>query len=84
MASCSCWEIAQSTIVKYMLPTSRRPPSQSWKTFRRNRDRDGVYGHSFAKRLRAIGIRDRPIAARSPWQNEPVERLIGSIRRECN
>lgn len=30
-----------------------------------------------------MGIRDRPIAARSPWQNAYVERLIGSVRREC-
>ena len=30
-----------------------------------------------------MGIRDRPIAPRSPWQNAYVERLIGSIRREC-
>jgi transposase InsO family protein len=30
-----------------------------------------------------MGIRDRPIAARSPWQNGHVERLIGSIQREC-
>jgi hypothetical protein len=30
-----------------------------------------------------MGIRDRPISARSPWQNEHAERLIGSIRREC-
>jgi transposase InsO family protein len=35
------------------------------------------------QRLRAMGIRDRPIAFRSPWQNAYVERLIGSIRREC-
>ena len=34
-------------------------------------------------RLRVMGIRDRPIAPRSPWQNGHVERLIGSIRREC-
>ena len=34
------------------------------------------------KRLKAMGIRDRPTAARSPWQNGHVERLIGSIRRE--
>jgi transposase InsO family protein len=33
--------------------------------------------------VRGIGIRDRPIAPRSPWQNGHVERLIGSIRREC-
>jgi transposase InsO family protein len=30
-----------------------------------------------------MGIRDRPIAPRSPWQNGYVERSIGSIRREC-
>jgi hypothetical protein len=47
------------------------------------RDRDRVYGGVFARRLRAMGIRDRPIAPRSPWQNGCVERLIGSIRRDC-
>jgi hypothetical protein len=35
------------------------------------------------RRLQAMGIRDRPITPRSPWQNGHVERLIGSIRREC-
>ncbi len=40
-------------------------------------------GANFVRRLRAMGIRDRPIAPRSPWQNAYVERLIGSIRREC-
>jgi transposase InsO family protein len=33
--------------------------------------------------LRAIGIRDKPIAPASPWQNGFAERIIGSIRREC-
>jgi transposase InsO family protein len=47
------------------------------------RDRDGAYGEAFRKRLRSMGIRDRPTAPRSPWQNAHVERLIGSIRREC-
>ncbi|SRR6266545_1421157 len=47
------------------------------------RDRDTSYGPVFVLRLRAMGIRDRPIAPRSPWQNAYVERLIGSIRREC-
>src|SRR6476619_2493112 len=47
------------------------------------RDRDGAYGQVFIRRLGAMGIRDRPIAARSPWQNGYAERLIGSIRREC-
>jgi hypothetical protein len=30
-----------------------------------------------------MGIRDRPTMPHSPWQNGHVERLIGSIRREC-
>ena len=38
---------------------------------------------AFRKRLGAMGIRDRPTAPRSPWQNAHVERLVGSIRREC-
>ena len=47
------------------------------------RDRDRSYGAVVTRRLRAMRIRDRPIAPRSPWQNGHVERLIGSIRREC-
>ena len=47
------------------------------------RDRDGAYGDVFKRRLCAMGIRDKPTAPRSPWQNEHCERLIGSIRREC-
>jgi transposase InsO family protein len=41
------------------------------------------YGEAFTRRLRAMGIRDRPTAPRSPWQNGHTERLIGPIRREC-
>src|ERR1700756_3536226 len=47
------------------------------------RDRDRIYGSVVTRRLRAMGIRDRPITAASPWQNAFAERLIGSIRREC-
>jgi transposase InsO family protein len=47
------------------------------------RDRDAVYGDVFIRRLRAMSIRDRPTAPRSPWQNGYCERAIGSIRREC-
>jgi hypothetical protein len=47
------------------------------------RDRDGAYGEIFVRRVRSIGIRDRPTSPRSPWQNASPERLIGSIRREC-
>jgi transposase InsO family protein len=46
------------------------------------RDRDGVFGPVYTRRIRAMGIRDHPTAPRSPWQNGHVERLIGSIRRE--
>ena len=45
------------------------------------RDRDCIYGAVVTRRLRAMGIRDKPIAPVSPWQNGFVERLIGSIRR---
>src|SRR6266540_2687220 len=142
------FDVAQSTVSKYML-RRRGPPSQGWKTFLRNhadriasvdflivptlaferlfvfvilglgrrrllwigvttnptaewlarqiteafpwdtvpgfliRDNDGAYGEAFTRRLRAMGIRDRHIAPRSPWQNGYVERSIGSIRHEC-
>jgi transposase InsO family protein len=47
------------------------------------RDRDGAFGPAYTRRVRAMGIRDHPIAARSPCQYGYVERLIGSTRREC-
>jgi transposase InsO family protein len=143
------FEVAQSTVAKYMVKPYGRPPGQSWWTFLRNhmpetaamdlfvvptlgftllyafiivrldrrelvwigvtnsptaewiarqiteafpwdsaprylvRDRDRVFGATVSRRLRAMGIRDKPIAPRSPWQNGFAERLIGSIRREC-
>ena len=47
------------------------------------RDRDRIYGTIVTRRLRAMGIRDKPTAPASPWQNGFAERLIGSIWREC-
>jgi transposase InsO family protein len=47
------------------------------------RDNDKAFGSLFKARIRAMGIRDRPTSFRAPWQNGCVERLIGSIRREC-
>lgn len=47
------------------------------------RDNDGAFGLVFRRRLEAMGIRDRPTSERSPWQNGHVERVIGSVRREC-
>jgi transposase InsO family protein len=142
------FEVAQSTVSKYMTRASK-PPSQSWKTFLRNhaeaitaidmcvvptltfdllfaflvlghdrrqllwfevtrhptvewlarqiteafpwasapaylvRDNDRAFGHVFTSRVRAMGIRDRPISPGSPWQNGYAERLIGTLRREC-
>jgi transposase InsO family protein len=47
------------------------------------RDNDRAYGHAFTSRVRAMGIRDRPISRGSPWQNGIAERFIGTLRREC-
>jgi transposase InsO family protein len=47
------------------------------------RDRDRIYGALVMSRIRAMGIRDKPTAPASPWQNGFAERLIRSIRREC-
>jgi transposase InsO family protein len=142
------FEVAQSTVAKYMVKR-RRPPSQGWRTFLRNhapdtaamdllvvptigfrilcgfvivrlhrrdlvwinvtsnptaewvarqiteafpwdgaprymiRDLDRIYGAVVTRRLLAMGIRDKPIAPASPWQNGFAEPLIGSIRSEC-
>jgi putative transposase len=47
------------------------------------RDRDQVYGESFRQRVRGMRIHEVLTVAQSPWQNPFVERLIGSVRREC-
>jgi putative transposase len=47
------------------------------------RDRDAVYGGAFSSRVQTMGIHDVKTAPRSPWQNPYVERLIGTLRREC-
>jgi putative transposase len=47
------------------------------------RDRDGIYGAEFVRRAASLGMEDKVIAPRSPWQNPYVERLIGSLRRKC-
>ena len=57
----------------------------SWETAPRYmiRDRDRVYGIAFRSRIKAMGIEEVVTAPRSPWQSPYVERVIGSIRREC-
>jgi putative transposase len=47
------------------------------------RDRDGVYGAAFRKRIAGLGIEEVMTAPRSPWQNPFAERLVGSVRRDC-
>ena len=47
------------------------------------RDRDRIYGDYFRQRVRGLGLQEVLSAPRSPWQNAYVERLIGSVRREC-
>jgi transposase InsO family protein len=47
------------------------------------RDRDGIYGETLRRRIKSLGIKDVVTAPRSPWQNPFVERVIGSIRRDC-
>jgi putative transposase len=47
------------------------------------RDRDAVYGVAFSRRAQSMGIHEVTTAPRSPWQNPYVERLIGTLRREC-
>jgi transposase InsO family protein len=47
------------------------------------RDNDCTYGNVFTSRVTVMGIRDPPISTHSPWQNGYVERLIGTLRREC-
>jgi len=46
------------------------------------RDRDGIYGAVFRRRMKAMSINEVLIAPRSPWQNPYVERVIGTLRRE--
>ena len=47
------------------------------------RDRDSIYGEYFRHRVKHMGIEEVLTAYRSPWQSPYIERIIGSIRREC-
>jgi len=81
------------TIVRFDItrnPTAGRLARQvteafPWDTAPRYllRDRDGSYGAEFCKRVDAMEISEVVTAPRSPWQNAYVERVIGSLRREC-
>jgi putative transposase len=53
---------------------------KAWPT----REGSGIdYGSIFLQRMEGMGIKQKLISPRSPWQNPYVERLVGSIRREC-
>jgi hypothetical protein len=81
-------EISQAAVSKYMV-RRRKPPSQTKRTFLENHAKDIVSVDFFAvptatfSRVKGLGIEQVVISARSPWQSPYVERLIGSIRREC-
>jgi transposase InsO family protein len=47
------------------------------------RDRDGIFGKDFVDQVKAMGIKQVLLAPRSPWQRAHIERVIGTIRREC-
>jgi len=47
------------------------------------RDRDQIFGQEFVKQVKAMGIKQALSSPRSPWQRAYVERVIGTIRREC-
>ena len=84
---------ARRTVVHFnvtMNPTAQWTAQQvveafPWETAPRYllRDRDCIYGLDFTSRVHGMGIEEVVTAPRSPWQNPFVERLIGSIRREC-
>jgi putative transposase len=63
-------------------PTPRAFPWESAPRYLL-RDRDRIFGHEFVNQVTAMGIKQGVSAPRSPWQRAHIERLIGSIRREC-
>jgi len=77
-------EVSQRT-VSNNIPKDRKPSSQTWNTAPKYllRDRDKIYGKVFKERVKQFGVKEVVTAFRSPWQNGYVERLMGSIRREC-
>ena len=78
-----CGSMSQQTLrLNRSPPTNRAFP---WDEAPRYliRDRDWIHRAVIRRRLRIMGIQDKPTAPSSPWQNGFAERLIGSIRRGC-
>ncbi len=71
---------AENLALRQQLAVLRRKAKRPKLT---RRDRDGIYGQHFSRRVEAMGIEEVLIAPQSPWENPYVERLVGSIRREC-
>ena len=67
----------------YSAPASKEAFPWSSSPYFLLRDRDRIYGKTFRQRVAEMGTKEVLIAPRSPWQSPYVERLIGSIRREC-
>jgi transposase InsO family protein len=68
---------------KLGLELSERTVARYLRQIRRRGDRDGIFGGEFRKDVRAMGIKEVLSAPRSPWQRAYVERVIGTLRREC-
>ncbi|MGD9200047.1 MAG: integrase core domain-containing protein [Chitinispirillia bacterium] len=71
-------------------PTAHRTANQIVQAFPYDtapkyliRDRDSIYGNYFQNRIKNMDINEVIISYRSPWQSPYIERIIGSIRREC-
>jgi transposase InsO family protein len=71
-------------------PTAEWTGQQLWEAFLFDqlpryllRDRDAIFGHDFRRQVIDMGIQEVLSTPRSPWQRAHVERVIGSIRREC-
>jgi len=47
------------------------------------RDNDSIYSDDFKLHIKRFGLKDKPTAYRSPWQNPIAERVIGTLRRDC-
>ncbi|MFT4540939.1 MAG: putative transposase [Planctomycetota bacterium] len=58
-------------------------PGDGWTPRYLQRDRDKVFGWAFRQKVKSLGIEELISAPRSPWQNAFVERVIGTLRREC-
>ncbi|HEX2520500.1 MAG TPA: integrase core domain-containing protein [Terriglobia bacterium] len=82
--------VASSTSTSRLIPRRPGQRSKSWKPSRSKppqsiflRDRDAIYGHGLQQQTEALGITEVLGACRSPWQRAYIERIIGSIRRDC-